>query len=345
MTIRATDVLTYADIVKRLGDGNSIDYIVEMLNATNEVMDDMRLIQCNDGTGHKTTIRTGIPEATWRLFNYGVKQVKSTTAQVRDTTGMLEVYSKVDKKLADMHGGKPFRTSEATAIMEGMSQQMASTVFYGNIATNPERFMGLAPRYATGVLANADSAENVLDGGGRTALSNTSIWYVGWGPNATMGLYPQGTQAGLTHRDLGEDTFRDENGLEFQGYRDHFSQDIGLTVRDWRQNIRIANVDATKFNDPTYFNTIINLMIQASEQAPVAGSSNNARGDDSNNGTTGVFYANRRVRSALRMAINNRLTGNLTWEDFQGKKVVMFDGTPVRRVDALLNTEAVVPFS
>lgn len=348
MAVRATDVATMADIAKRVDkDGKLVD-IVEILNQTNEVLTDMLWQQCNDGTGHKTSIRTGIPEATWRMFNYGVPQVKSQTANVRDTTGMLEVYAKCDKKLADLSGNpNGYRLSEAEAIMEGMSQQMARTVFYGNTNVNPERFMGLTPRYSTGLTSEAASAENVLDGGGRVALGQTSIWYVGWGQRATTGLYPQHSTSGLNHRNLGEDTDKDENGNEYQIYRDHFGWDCGLSVRDWRQNIRVANIDVAQLSDVTYMKTIINLMIEASEMAPTPSvDTNNASGDTSNNsGVRGVFYASRRVRSALRQAINDKVSNQLTWETFAGKKVVMFDSIPVRRVDALLSTEAVVPFA
>src|SRR5690606_15021738 len=134
---------------------------------TNQVLDDGLTKEANDGTGHKTTVRTGIPQATWRLLNYGVPRVKTRTAAVRDTTGMLEVYAECDKDLADLSGNADqYRLSEAKGIMEGMSQQMAETVFYGNTLVNPERFTGFAPRYATGVVANAESANNVFSAGG-----------------------------------------------------------------------------------------------------------------------------------------------------------------------------------
>src|SRR5690348_17334876 len=112
--------LTYADWAKRLDAGGRIDKIVEILNQWNEILDDLVTLEANDGTGHRTTVRTGIPQGTWRMLNYGVPNAKSTTAQVRDTTGMLEVYSEVDKALADMNGNTAdFRLSEATAVMEG----------------------------------------------------------------------------------------------------------------------------------------------------------------------------------------------------------------------------------
>ena len=71
----------------------AIAKIVEILNETNEVLDDMLFLEGNLPTGHKTTIRSGLPSATWRLLNYGVQPSKSRTVQVTDTVGMLEDYA------------------------------------------------------------------------------------------------------------------------------------------------------------------------------------------------------------------------------------------------------------
>lgn len=340
MATLATEVSTYADVAKRMGpDGKGLAGIIEILNRSNPILDDMLVKECNDGTGHKTTVRTGIPEAAWRLLNYGVPRVKTTTASVRDTTGMLEVYSEIDKDLADLSGNaKAYRLSEAAGIMEGMSQQMAETIFYGNTALNPERFLGLAPRYSTGVLADAASAANVLDAGGNAPLTNTSAWLITWGDQATHGLYPKGSQAGLRHRDLGEQTLVDADGGQYQGYRDHFKWDLGLTVRDWRQNVRVANIDTSQLNDMTYVTALIKLMIDASEIPPIGGEDSNAMGGKR------VWYVSKKVRSALRHGILEKISSNLTWETYNGKRVIMFDDAPMRRVDAILETEAVVAF-
>lgn len=337
MTTLATQVSTYADVAKRLDPSGAIAGILEILNKSNPILDDMLVMECNDGTGHKTTVRTGIPQAAWRLLNYGVPRVKTTTAAVRDTTGMLEVYSEIDKDLADLSGNaKAYRLSEASGIMEGMSQQMASTIFYGNTAINPERFLGIAPRYATATLANAASAANVFLAGGSNAAHNTSAYLISWGAQATHGLFPKGSKAGLTHRDLGEQTLLDGNGGQYQGYRDHFKWDLGLTVRDWRQNVRVANIDTFQLNDTTYIKALIKTMIDASESIPIANEDSNA------NAGRRVWYVSKSVRSALRWAILEKVAYNLTWDTWMGKRVVMFDDTPVKRVDAILETEAVV---
>jgi hypothetical protein len=331
MATLAQTVLTYADWAKRLDPNGRIDTIVEMLQQTNPVLEDMLVMQANNGTNHKTTVRTGIPSGAWRLLNYGVPKVKTRTAQVQDTTGMLEAYSEVDRDLARLSGDQArFRLSEARGIMEGMNQQMASTLFYGNTAINPERFLGLTPRYSTLNTAVAQSAENVIDAGGATPSEQTSIWIVTWGSSYTHGLFPQGSQAGLQHRDLGEVTIEDAQGGLYQGYRDHFKWDLGLTVRDWRFNYRICNIDVPSLTTPAYIEGLIEHLIMASEMMDPVG-----------DGRT-VIYANKRVRAALRFAILEKIGNNLTWDNVAGRRVMSFDGVPIRRTDAILNTEAVV---
>src|SRR5258708_17353444 len=98
-TIGST-ALTYADWAKRLDDGYRIASIIELLSQTNEILEDMLVMEGNLPTGHKTTVRTGLPQATWRLLNQGVPNAKSTTAQIVDTCGNLATYAVLDKDIA-----------------------------------------------------------------------------------------------------------------------------------------------------------------------------------------------------------------------------------------------------
>ena len=88
--------LTYLDWAKRLDDGYRVARIIELLSQTNEILDVILVMEGNLPTGHKTTVRTGLPQATWRLLNAGVPNAKSTTAQITDTTGNLETYAVID---------------------------------------------------------------------------------------------------------------------------------------------------------------------------------------------------------------------------------------------------------
>ena len=319
MAVIGETVATLGDIAKMLDANGKIDKIVEMLGQTNEVLDDMMFKEGNLPTGHKTTIRTGLPSAAWRLLNYGVPQSKSKTQQVTDTCGMLEAYAEVDKDLADLNGNTgEFRLSEDRAFLEAMNQEMARTLFYGDTSKNPERFLGLATRFSGLDKTKVPTAVNVIDAGG-TGNNLTSIWLVCWGDQTVFGIYPKGSKAGFQHNDKGQVTLKDKDGGQYEGYRTHYKWDIGLVVRDWRYVVRIANVDLATITDEK----LIEVLIEASELLP-----------DQRLGRA-VFYMNRRTRTKLRNAKLNKKTVELTPDNVAGKKVLSFDEIPVKRCDAI----------
>lgn len=328
MATLSTTNPTLADVASRLtADGKIDPMIVEMLNETNEILDDMTVIEANGYTEHKTTVRSGLPSGTWRKLNYGVQPEKSRTVPVKDSMGMLETYAEVDKALADLNGNSAaWRMSEDRAFIEGMNQTMATTLFYGDSSQDPEKFMGLAPRYSS---LSAENGDNIIDAGG-SGSDNASIWLVVWGPNTCHTIYPKGSPAGLQHRDLGEDTLTDAAGGRYQGYRTHYKWDIGAVLRDWRYVVRIANIDVSDLTKNASAGAdLIDLMTQAIELIPNIGMGRPA------------FYMPRKLRSFLRRQITNKVAAStLTMEEIAGKKVVAFDGVPCRRSDALLLTEA-----
>lgn len=329
MATLAANNPTLLDVSKRLDPDGKIDTIVELLNQSNEVLTDMSWVEGNLPTGHKTTVRTGLPTPTWRKLYGGVQPTKSTTAQITDSCGMLEAYAEVDKALADLNGNTAaFRLSEDAAHIEAISQEHASTLFYGNEGTEPEAFTGFAPRYNS---LSAQNADNIVNASG-SGSDNTSIWLCVWGPQTGFGVYPKGSQAGLQMSDKGQVTIEnvDGNGGRMEGYRTHYRWDAGLVIRDWRYFVRICNIDISDLGTIANTKNIINWMVQATERIPSFG-----RG-------RAVFYMNRTLREKLRLGILERVSSNLTWETVEGKRVMVFDDIPVRRTDALVNTEAVV---
>jgi len=342
MATLTSQVLTLADWAKRRDDNGKVAAIVELLSQTNEILEDSLWMEGNLPTGHKTTVRTGLPSATWRLLNYGVPKAKSTTAQITDTVGNLEVYAEVDKDLADLNGNSAeFRLSEVKAFLEGMNQQVASTMFYGNTAVNPERFMGFAPRYNTVTAATAQTAANVVSAGG-AGSDNTSIWIITWGADTTHCIFPKGKIAGLQHRDLGEDTVRDADGNQYQAYRDHFKWELGLTVRDWRYNTRIANIDVSDLSGGSAAN-LINALVRGIHRIPTIMQSGTTSSDSpSVNGAMGrtVIYCNRTIRTYLDLQAMNKTNVLLKMEEWNGRPVTTFRGIPIRTCDAILNNEA-----
>ena len=343
MATIGSQALTYADWARRMDDGYKVARIIELLSQTNEVLEDMMVVEGNLPTGHKTTVRTGLPQATWRLLNQGVPNAKSTTAQIQDTCGNLETYSVIDKDIADLNGNtQEFRLSEVRAFLEGMSQQVASTLIYGNQFINPERFTGWAPRYSTSSAANSQTANNVLSGGG-TASTNTSIWIHVWGDDTAHATFPKGKITGLQHRDMGEWPVSDSSGNTYQAYRDHFKWEIGYVLRDWRYVVRIANIDVTLLTGVSAAN-LINLIVRAIYRLPTqpvsAGTIQTSDTPEirANMGRS-VIYCNRIIRTYLDLQAMNKTNVLLRIEEFNGKPITTFRGIPVRTCDAILSNE------
>lgn len=340
--------LTYADWAKRVDPDGKIDVIINILSQTNDILEDMLVIEGNLPTGHQTTVRTGLPSATWRLLNQGVQPTKSTTAQITDTCGLLETYSDIDIEVANMNGNTAdFRLSEDLAFLEGMNQQMASAMFYSNSISTPQQIMGLSPRYSTANTNVAQSAANVIDAGG-TGSTNASLWLVVWGPNTCTGIFPKGKITGLQHRDLGEQTLYTAVGTgqtQLQVYRTHFKWQTGICLRDWRYAVRIANIDVTQLATGNAAN-LINAMHRAVMRVPTLPSgmgpvqkTDAPDGGQVNMGKA-VIYCNRVLRTYLNLQATNKANVLLTLDQWNGKIVTNFLGIPIRTVDALLNTES-----
>jgi len=328
MAILTVNNPTLLDLAKATDPDGSIARVVEILNQRNEVLEDMPWMEGNLPTGHRTTIRSGLPTPTWRKLYGGVQPTKSRRVQVTDNCGMLEDYAEVDKALADLNGNtEAFRISEDRAHIEGMSQEMAQTLFYGNEGSEPEAFTGLAPRFNS---LSAENADNIIDAFSGSGGDLTSIWLVVWGENSVHGIVPKGSKTGVQMTDKGQVTVEnaDGNNGRMEAYRTHYRWDCGLTVRDWSQIVRIANIDVSELGTITNTKNIINWMVQAAERV------------DNLNAGRPVFYMNRTIREKLRLGILEKISNNLTWETVAGKRVMTFDDIPVKRVDQILKTES-----
>ena len=333
MTALASTHPTLSDITNAAGsDGKvgAVGLMAEILAQVNEPLDDMPFKEANEVTGHVGNIRTGYPAPTWRKFYGGVQPAKSTYRKVTDTIGMLEAYAEVDKALADLNGNTAaFRLMEDRGFLEGMSKEMAQTLFSGNENTAPEEFTGFGPRF------NSQSAENacniITDAATPDSTDNSSIWLINWG-DYVHGIYPKGSMAGLKVEDKGQVTLGDATNGYYEGYRTHYAWNLGLHVKDWRHVVRIQIDEENLTSNAATGPNLIDLMAQATEMIP------------SGSGRL-VFYCNRNVRGYFRRQIMNKVASStlsieqITRPNGAMIRVPAFDGIPIRRCDALTATE------
>ena len=330
--------LTLADWAKRTDPDGRVALVAELLSQSNEILEDCVYKEGNLPTGDRVVIRTGLPTAYWRSLNQGIPNSKSSTAQVDEACGMLEARSEVDKDLAMLNGNTAqFRLSEDTAFLEAMNQTQAQTIFYGNPATDPKQFLGLATRYSS---TSAGNGTNIIKGGATSGSLNTSVYLVVWGDNTVYCPFPKGSKAGLLHEDLGEQTVYD--GVNrMQAYATRYQWKSGLVVKDWRYVVRIPNllvadiVGGTGTQAASTDTQLIKLMMRAMYKIPNLDMGRAA------------FYMNRTVHAGLAVQSLDRSQAALAVQPAlsqfgTARNYLSFQGIPIRRVDCLLNTESVV---
>lgn len=328
-----TAALTLADWAKRLDPDGKVPTVVELLSQTNEILTDMLWIEGNLPTGHRTTVRTGLPTVAWRLLNGGITPSKSTTAQIDEQAGMLEAWSEVDQDLAMLNGNvNAFRLSESMAFIEAMNQEMAQTLFYGNSGLAPEEFTGLSTRFSA--ISGATNGSNVISGSG-AGSDNSSMWLVGWSDRTICGIFPKGSKAGLLHEDYGLQTVTVTTGIgggKMRAYQERFQWKAGIALKDWRYVVRMPNIDISNLVAKTSAADLIELMIKATYRLPTL------------NGVRPVFYMNRTVMQMLDIQRRDDIIAGagLTWETVDGKRQGTFRGIPIRLVDQLTEAEATV---
>jgi len=328
---------TLLDWKAALDPNGQVAALIEVLHETNEVLEDMAVIEGNEATSHLMNIRTGLPPVTWRRLYEGIDPGKGAREQVRETTGWLEAYNQIDAKLVALHGaGQAFRMQEADGQIEAMAQEVARRIFVGNTADDPKHIMGLSPRYNEGRKSVAQNARNVLNGGG-TGADNRSIWLLSWGPMGCFTFTPKGMPAGLQMEDKGRVTSETAGGTGklLEVFRARFEWNLGLGLADWRYCVRIANIDLSQLNEDASGNSanLPILMARAIRKVPKRQMMRMA------------FYMSDEMYDYLGPQLSAAVKeSTLTMDHVGGRTITRFQGIPCRQVDQLAMDEARVPF-
>lgn len=330
MSVIGNTYLSLTDAAKAKDPNGSTAKVVEMLTKTNSMLLDMPYVECNDGSQHRTTVRTGLPTVGYRQAYKGVTRSKSTRAQVTDGTAILAAMQEVDELILDLDSDPAgLMYTEAESFIESLNQQFATDLLYADLAANPEKFHGLGPRYST--LAGGQ----VVSAGGSS--TNTSVWMVIWGPSTIHGIFPKGSMAGISQKSRGKQRVLDSNNDPYYAECVDWLWHVGLSVRDPRAVIRIANIDTTALaTADTGSDTSPNLIRALTLAFHKFGSVPNL-------GTAFRIYANATVITYLDVQIQKKITNNLTWDFITGPRPQMrFNGVPIMQMDAITNAEATI---
>lgn len=312
-----THVLGLVEVVKRHDPNGNLAMIAEVLNKTNLIIQDALWREANDFWSNKTVRRSSLPSGSWRQLNKGVAPESSDTVTLVDTIGQLYARNNIDvDAVRSASNPDQFRSDEDKAFVEGLGQEIADTLFYGNAFTSPKEFTGLAARMDA-VAATA----NVLNEGG-TGSDVTSIYVVTWGANTCHLLYPRNSMAGLEMNDLGICDVLDSDSYAYRAYCTEFKWNIGLAVKHTKAIGRIANIEASGSSnifDEDNLITLLNRMVV--------------------NANTRI-YCNETVMTQAEIRLKDK--SNVNWstrEGLGGVPFMQFRGIPVRKCEAIKDTE------
>jgi len=337
MALSSTRNPTLRDLYNSLKpDGTFDKEIVELaLEANSALLDDAVVKEANGTENDRTTIRTGIPDATWTAYYEGTQPSKGTKQQVSNSIGTLKSLIQVDADLIrDSPNGAEEMLDEAFSHAEAMGQEVADAIFYGNIKVNAKKFNGLAPIYSKyGGTDAKQSTYYCIQSSARSGTpSNTalrSIWLVGWGRRGAYLTYPRGSKGGLERGPVKDNTITlPDNTSRLEVKEQFFKWRVGLTVKDFRTCGRICNVESN--NLATLDKDIGEDMLKLKVRCRT-------------NGLKPVFYMPESVYEWLVVKTRRQVVAsNFSFKDIGGQGILHFDGIPIRKLDCLETNEAVV---
>ena len=257
--MKGSNYITFRDIQSgRLPNGNIDKDIVELMAKENPVLQDVLWKECSKGREDITTIRTGMPTATLRMFYEGVAGSKSAKKQVSNSCCTVSTALTFDWRLYQQTKDKAaFLADEQKAHADVVGQGIAGLLFYGNTDEDPKGINGFARTYCEyakeGFADDKKAQFYVLNGGHKTVKTAESalrsVYLVGWGVKSVHGLYPEDSQMGIRIGTLTNQYMDDGAGKNLSVGIQEMNWDAGLAIRDFRYSGRIANIDIARAFD------------------------------------------------------------------------------------------------
>lgn len=313
---------TLADYAQVAGLKGVEMQVVQTIEDTEPLFSSAPLQQCNAGNINLTQVVTKYPVGQTRGYNMGVTAEKAATRMVQDSCCMTETYNEIDVEIVKRNNSSArWRALQDQIFVRGLTHSVAERIFCGSKKRDPLEFDGFRARYAK------INGENVVDAGGTNSDGELQdIWLINWGVNTVHLIFPEGGVAGLSQQFEGNVDARDAKNRIFKADRTWYRWDLGLAIPDPAQVVRVCNVPIAKALNGrgTGGYDLIKALILATEGLP-------------NDVLPGCgIYMSQKMRSALRLQINDTPNVNLTWDTVAGKKVLNWDGIAVHKVDNIV---------
>lgn len=321
-------------LAAKMTHNNEIIDVAEVLNETNDVIQDAPVQRANGITSHIVSRRTALPTSTVVKVGDGWAASVGLLQQAEEGIMMVKArYQCPEDVMRLQPNPAKYRAQQERAYIESMGQSFSNYLIgdaVNEVAAEPEEFEGLALRYGTAV---TDSViNNGASAGGGTSIS--SIYFVQWGLGKAYLIYPRNTSGGgIRKTDKGlintqsETTVSSTNYTMYNwSYVTEFAWDVGLAIEDTRSVKRLANISTASSTDENTLDedNIISL-----------------RNAYKTSGTI-YMYCNQDIFTQLQILAKDK--ANVHWgpDSPFGRPQLYFLDMPVRRCDAILSTEAVI---
>lgn len=260
------------------------------------------------GTNYKTLVRTGLPTVGFRNVNEGAAASGSTYENRLVETFVLNPRFEADKAIADAFedGWEAYLAREAAGQMEAALRALASQFYYGR-ASDAKGFPGLIDSY--------DATNCVVDAGGTTATTGSSVWMVKFGPSDISWVL--GQNGGLSIDEVRLESITDNSSNRYTAYVQELLAYVGLQVGSVNSCVRIKKLTADSGKGLTD-----DLIYDGLSKFPAGV-------------IPDVMFMSRRSLKQLR---ESRTATNATGAPAPMPRDV--EGVPIAVTDALINTEA-----
>lgn len=232
--------VTLLDIARSTGDDGIAALIEENIKYVPEVaFVPARTIK---GSQYKATIRTTLPTAAFRNANEGAATVQSRYENRTYDCYITDTPWMVDKAVADIHEDGPaaFIGTEANAIVKAQEILLGQQMWYGNPATSGayksdgKGFPGLLQMFDT---------SKVVDAGGSTADTGSSVWAVTYGEEGLQWLYGNDSNP-LQLTDVKTVVVNDSNNNPITKYHQQLLAWVGFRLGSLNGAARIKKLTA-----------------------------------------------------------------------------------------------------
>jgi len=331
--------ITFMDFIRALGpDGKSIMTVAEVLNQSNPMLQDGPILKSNADLGHRVTLRSGLPTVTTGKIDKGVPRSKSATEQKTESMALFVGRSEIDVRNKQTFGQDKYdrkRAQEDLSFAESFSQFVTLQALYGAVNSDEGTIQGLATRMpALQQPAYGVGASQVWSKGTVTGGDGTSMYVVDWGERGAHWIYPEASSTGgLKSMDKGEHQVTDVDGNPFFADITEYNWSIGIAVEDPRHIARLANIDISDALLGTGMTQgrLTDSLMDVIGAMPAA------------DGMQRIIYAPGRIIVGLNKQLNNLGAGvPLTVEEYLGKRMLHFQGAPLRQVDQISLSETTV---